>query len=212
MLQQDYAASQHSLDVFLSNFVKGKTIAAASMMLSRTKYGTVKAAKSNPAVDAGKLGLDVAKFAWEIIKDGRPTTSAEGAYTSVLSVKDKSYENYEYAKNGSSAVVQQRISNIFDMTLTNAKFKIDGYYGSTSPSFGGHWMPSIAFKVDEAFPAWTWNLNASAAITSAANLGSAAAPEPEVQIVATIQANGLFQSFTDTYTFLANGRTGFRKN
>ncbi len=72
-------------------------------------------------------------------------------------------------------------------------------------------MPSVAFKVDETFAGLTWNLNAGAAITSAANLASPAAPEPEIQIVANVQANGWFQSFTNSFTFYANGRTGFRK-
>jgi|GEM_PF-2214154 len=163
------------------------------------------------AVEAGKLGLAVAKFAWEIIKDARPVTKADGAYTTILSIKDKNYENYGYSVGGTSAEVDYEGKNLFTMTLFHAKFRIDGYYNASNPNVPGNWMPSVAFKVDESFAALTWNLNAGAAITSAANLASPAAPEPEIQIVANVQANGWFQSFTNSFTFYANGRTGFRK-
>lgn len=207
-LYQGYASSLDSLGTFISEFVQGKTAKAASMAHPLADPVTDGA---KVAVEAGKLGLDVAKFAWEIIKDARPVTKADGAYTSILSAKDKNYENYGYSVNGTSAVVDYEGQNLFTMTLFHAKFRIDGYYNATNPSVPGNWMPSVAFKVDESFAALTWNLNAGAAITSAANLASSAAPEPEIQIVANVQANGWFQSFTDSFTFYANGRTGFRK-
>ena len=95
------------------------------------------------------------------------------------------------------------------MTLFHAKFHVDGYYNAKNPNAPGYWMPSVAFKVNESFAALTWNLNAGAAITAAANRASPDAPEPEIQIVANVQANGWFQSFTQSFTFMANGRTGF---
>ncbi|OYY74712.1 MAG: hypothetical protein B7Y40_03825 [Gammaproteobacteria bacterium 28-57-27] len=207
-LYQGYASSLDSLGTFISEFVQGKTAKAASMA---RPLGDPVTDAAKVAVEAGKLGLDVAKFAWEIIKDARPVTKADGAYTSILSVKDKNYENYGYSVSGTSAVVDYEGKNLFTMTLFHAKFRIDGYYNAANPSVPGNWMPSVAFKVDESFAGLTWNLNAGAAITSAANLASSAAPEPEIQIVANVQANGWFQSFTNSFTFYANGRTGFRK-
>ncbi|MDD2892962.1 MAG: hypothetical protein PHF20_03440 [Halothiobacillaceae bacterium] len=207
-LYQDYASSLDPLGSFLSEFVRGKTAQAASM--ARPLADPVTDA-AKVAVEAGKLGLDVAKFAWEIIKDARPVTKADGAYTSILSIKDKNYENYGYSVSGTSAVVDYEGKSLFTNTLFHAKFRIDGYYNAANPSVPGNWMPSVAFKVDESFAGFTWNLNAGAAITSAANRASAAAPEPEIQIVANVQANGWFQSFTNSFTFYANGRTGFSK-
>ncbi len=207
-LYQDYASSLKPFGVFISGFVASKTAHVASVAHPAGDPAT-DAAKV--AVEAAKLGLDVAKFAWEIIKDARPVTKADGAYTSILSVKDKNYENYGYSVSGTSAEVDYEGKNVFTMTLFHAKFRVDGYYKAANPSVPGYWMPSVAFKVDESFAALTWNLNAGAAITSAANLASPAAPEPEIQIVANVQANGWFQSFTNSFTFYANGRTGFRK-
>jgi len=204
-----YAISLKPLEVFIPKFVQGKKATVSMLLVTPQADPVTDAAKV--AVEAGKLGLDVAKFAWEIIKDARPKTTAEGAYTTVLSVKDKSYENYGYSTQGSSAVVDYEGKSLFTNTLFHAKFKVDGYYKATNPNIPGYWLPSIAFKVDESFAAFTWNLNAGAAITSAANLASPAAPEPEIQIVANVQANGWFQSFTNSYTFYANGRTGFRR-
>lgn len=209
-LYNSYASSLKSLEVFIPEFVQGKNATAAMLLVTPKADPVTDGAKV--AVEAAKLGLDVAKFAWEIIKDARPKTTAEGAYTSVLSVKDKSYENYGYSTQGSSAVVDYEGKNLFTMTLFHAIFKVDGYYKATNQNIPGYWLPSIAFKVDESFAALTWNLNAGAAITSAANMASPSAPEPEIQVVANVQANGWFQSFTNSFTFYANGRTGFRKN
>jgi hypothetical protein len=208
-LYNSYASSLESLEVFIPEFVHGKKVTVSMLFVTPQADPVTDGAKV--AVEAAKLGLDVAKFAWEIIKDARPKTTAEGAYTSVLSVKDKSYENYGYSTQGSSAVVDYEGKNVFTMTLFHAIFKVDGYYKATNPNVPGYWLPSIAFKVDESFAALTWNLNAGAAITSAANMASPSAPEPEIQVVANVQANGWFQSFTNSFTFYANGRTGFRK-
>ena len=57
---------------------------------------------------------------------------------------------------------------------------------------------------------WGFGLNVGATITAAANVGSANSPEPEVQVVAQMQASGWFQSFTKSITLYANGATGFR--
>jgi len=208
-LYNAYTASLKSLPVFIADFIQGKK---ASVALNYARpYGDPATDAAKVAVDAAKLGLDVAKFAWEIIKDARPKTTAEGAYTKVLSLKDTNYENYGYSTRGESAAIDYEGKNLFTMTLFHAKFKIDGYYRATDANAPGYWLPSIAFKVDESFAALTWNLNAGAAITSAANMASSSAPEPEIQIVANVQANGWFQSFTNSYTFYANGRSGFRK-
>lgn len=201
-----YASSLESLEVFIPNFVRGKS-AATPMLLASLQVGSA----AGVAVDAGKLGLKVAKFAWEIIKDNRPTTTAEGAYTSVLSIKDDSYENYGYSTPGSSSVIDFHLENLYNFTIIQAKFKVEGYYKAANPKVPGYWMPSIAFKVDEAYAAFTFNVNAGAAITSAANMASPSAPEPEIQIVAKVTGSGLFQSYVKSYTFYANGRTGFKK-
>lgn len=207
-LYHDYAKSLDIIETFLLEFAQGKMVKAASM--ARPLANPVTDA-AKVAVEAGKLGLEVAKFAWVIIKDARPVTTAEGAYTSILSAKDKNYENYGYSVNGTSAVVDYFGKSLFGNTLFQAKFRIDGYYNAANSSIPGYWMPSVAFKVDESFAGITWNLNAGAAITSAANLASPVAPEPEIQIVANVQVNGWFQSYTDSFTFYANGRTGFRR-
>ncbi len=204
-LHQSFLVSGYSLGNYLQGYVRGGSFAVNQF----AGDPAVDAAKV--AVKAGELGLKVAKFAWEIIKDGRPQTSAEGAYTSVFSVKDGAFENYGYAKGGNSPYIEWEGRNIYTMRLYYAKFNLGGYYGATHSTIGGKWLPSIAFKVDEAFAAWTWNLNASAAITSAANLASIGAPEPEIQVIAKTQANGWFQSFTNSFTFYANGDKGFRK-
>ncbi|MDD3609288.1 MAG: hypothetical protein PHI49_06015 [Halothiobacillaceae bacterium] len=210
-LDEQYRQSGMRFPDFLAKFF-GKTSAMQGEFAYISSDVGSKGGAAEVGVEAAKLGLKVAKFAWEIIKDGRPKTTAEGAYTTILSVKDGSYENYEYAVRGESPVVSYTGKNLFGMTLYDAQFKLDGAYKATHPSVPGYWMPSVAFKVENAFAGFTWNLNAGAAITSAVNRASASAPEPEIQVVANVQANGWFQSFTKSFDFYANARTGFRNN
>jgi hypothetical protein len=92
-----------------------------------------------------------------------------------------------------------------------ANISLGGYYLAINPNFGGNWLPSVAFTVNDAYASFSWSLNASAAITSTANVGSFEAPIPEIQVIATIELNGWFQSFTQSVTFIANGKAGFLK-
>ncbi len=158
---------------------------------------------------AGASGLDVAKFAWEIIQDGRPVTETSGALTRVLSERDTSWEHYAGATRGETKIVEWEAKNLFGMTLFKARFHLAGYYGATNPGFGGKWLPSVAFSVDEAYTFWTWWLNASATVLHAVNAGSVDEPVPQIEMEAKVRVNGWFQSQTKTFRFLANGNTGF---
>jgi hypothetical protein len=160
------------------------------------------AAKGNP-------GLDVAKFAWDIIKDGRPVAEATGAVTRVLSSADDHWENYGNARRGETKVITWEGKNVFRMTLYKAVFRLGGYYGATNPGFGGKWLPSVAFTVDEAYAGWTWRINAGASILHAVNTGPADAPIPQIDVEAKLRTNSWFQAETKTFMFLANGDTGF---
>lgn len=188
-LYNDFARSKLTLELFLRDFL---------------------GVQSSRSVFADNAGIDVAKFAWEIIKDGKPMTTADGAYTTVLSTKDTSYENYGNAIHGTSDKIHYRVHDLVGLTLVESHFSLEGYYGAVNPNFGGSWLPSVAFLVDDAFAAFSWTLNASASITSTANTGTVAEPKPEIEVIAKIQANGWFRSYSDSFTFYANGATGFR--
>lgn len=207
-LFQEYAESQKGLGDFLQEFVSREVRASGRRTVAAAPAAAAEAAKV--AVDAAKLGLDVAKFAWEVIKDGRPKTTAEGAYTSVLSKGDPSFEKYANSIEGRSRSVEWEGRNLFNMRVIHVKYNLGGYYGASHPTIGGKWLPSVGFRVDESYAFWGFGLNVGATITAAANVGSANSPEPEVQVVAQMQASGWFQSFTKSITLYANGATGFR--
>lgn len=207
-LFQEYAESQKGLGDFLREFVSREVRASRRRTVAAAPAAAAKAAKV--AVDAAKLGLDVAKFAWEVIKDGRPKTTAEGAYTRVLSNGDPSFEKYANSVEGRSRSVEWEGRNLFNMRVIHVKYSLGGYYGASHPTIGGKWLPSVGFKVDESYAFWGFGLNVGATITAAANVGSADSPEPVIQVVAQMQASGWFQSFTKSITLYANGATGFR--
>ncbi len=158
---------------------------------------------------SGASGLDIAKFAWDVIKDGRPVTETSGAMTRVLSEKDTSWEHYERSMRGETPVVTIQGWNMLGMTMYKARFHLSGYYAATNPSFGGKWLPSVAFTVDEAYTFWTWWLNASAIVLHPVNMGTADSPVPQIEVEAKVRGDGLFRSETKTVTFLANGESGF---
>lgn len=161
------------------------------------------------AVEAAKLGFQVVKFGWDVIKENRPVTAAEGAFTRVFSVKDPNWENYVGAKAASSQTVELLAQNLFRGTLVRAKFALTGYYNARSEKFGGYWLPMINMDVSEAYAMWTWKLGAKAKITLPINVGTIAEPIAEVPVFLETNHSGLFQNYTDRYIFKANGKTGF---
>ena len=154
--------------------------------------------------------LDVAKFVWQVIKDNKPETVATGAFTRVLSSQDKNEENYDGVKSSSSKVVELKATGLLPLVVIfRTKFALTGYHNGRHSTIGGQWLPLLNLDVKEMYAVATWKLNATARVTMPVNMGTVAAPIPEMPVFMEINQAGLFQNYTDKYAFRANGATGF---
>ena len=167
---------------------------------------------ANPKAATEASGLDIAKFAWEIIKDTKPTTVATGAFTSVLDSQDKDPLHYPYAKDYESKIYHLRYHNIFNMTLAEAKFRVMGTNRAQKPPDSevpnGNYLPQVCFNFTQCQAAWTWGLNGSANVTGAANVGGPDDINPQILVNAMINSSSILQSFNDSYTFKIQGAKG----
>lgn len=153
--------------------------------------------------------IAVSKFAWDVIKDNRPQTEAQGAFTRALSGSDDRYDQYQLAKRSASKVVHIKTKGLIPVTQTEVKFALSGYYDAKHPSIGGHWLPLINMDVKEMYAIISWKVNAKASVTQPVNVGTVTTPVPEMPVFMQVTTSGVFQNFTQKYEFRANGKNGF---
>lgn len=159
----------------------------------------------------GGSGIDVAKFIWQIIKDNKPNTEANGAFTRILSQRDDNWERYASATKGSSKSVKVKAQNAFKMTIYRTEFALSGYYNAKHPDFEGAWLPMLMIDVKDMYAMFSWTLNAKGAITVPVNVGTVEAPIPELTTTMELNQKGVFQNYLNKYSFIANGATGFSR-
>lgn len=176
--------------------------------LSAVVAGELAANSKTGDDDKKTSGLDVAKFAWDVIKDGKPKTDIQGAFTSVLAEGDKNPLNYGYAVNDQTMNVSFTLENLFGMSLVDANYRGECTYGALHPSYGGHFLPNVHFKVNKSYAMWSWNLDVSAQVSNVSNIGGFAEPNPQIDMDVTLKAGSLLQNFTRTTTFRAVGIGG----
>ena len=162
------------------------------------------------ALKSAKVAIEVAKLAWDVIKNNRPETVATGAFTSVYASGDSNWDNYDQAKSGASQAVTIKSKSLVKVTLTEVRFALAGYYGAKHSSIGGHWLPLVNLDVQHVYAIFSWKVNAKASVTLPVNMGTVAAPNPEMPVFMQISESGLFQNDTVNYEFRANGKDGFR--
>ena len=139
----------------------------------------------------GQLGLDVLKFGWDIIKDGKPKVQTDGAFTSVLR-KGTTALDYGHAKRDETQILHFKVydSWINSVTLMETKFRGSASYAATTPRFGGQYLQNVQFDVESAYAQWGMYLNVSAQVSNVTNPASLENPDPEIDVVARINADG----------------------
>ena len=179
-----------------------------SAFLTSLKNGVVQGDTPDPSKWA-KLGLDVLKFGWDVIKDGKPQVSVDGAFTAVLK-KDTTALDYGYAKRNQTPILHFKVTDAWftSWVLIETKFRGAASYAATNPSFGGQYLQNVQFDVESAYAMWSMNLNVSAQVSNVTNSASVENPDPEIDIVARINAGWLFQSFGRSAYFRAKGSEG----
>lgn len=174
---------------------------------------TKNAGAAQLALEAAKLQFEVAKFAWKVIEDGRPSIEAQGLNTSILSKADTHGVNYEHAvvgqTNTKEVVICTRVLSKCIKDWAKVEFRLSGTYKAVNPRLLGHWLPAVNLETPTVWAFWGQNVNVSAYITNLSNLGSAAAPKPYAEIVAEMSVRGKITSDKIQVRFAAHGENGF---
>ncbi len=219
---RSYLAHNPPAEGVVTSLMRKVTVALASAF-SKDAFAAPAPAATPVVVTPEQIGkitdivIKVTNWAWDIVKDNRPTTSTSGESISrVLSGSDSAadWTKYENAKFNSSKQVTFTGYSFLFIPVYVAKLRLATYYGATNadPAIGGQWIPSMTFTPDEIWAAWGWKLNAHATVIAPVNVGSATGPIPEVQVDVRMNASGFLSNFTRNYTFTANGATGAGPN
>jgi len=163
------------------------------------------------APTGGSSGLDVARFAWDIIKSNRPVARGAGTMTSVLW---KGTEGLDYT-NARESKTRKFLLKVDDwptgIRLITVRFRLEGTYGATPTREDvpfGHYLPSIYFNVTECSAVWPTWVEASAEVTSPSDFGSASDRVPRTRVYAKFSWGWVGSANNLTCGFVADGRRG----
>ena len=163
------------------------------------------------AVEAGKLGLEVAKFAWEIIKDNKAVVEAGATTTSVL-YKGTGGLDYEGARKTKARTytISVHDSLIKSWELIHAEIACEGTYAASprSPDVpAGQYLPSVHVyspKVSADFPC---TVKVSATVSEVSNMGRGAI-DPMIKVLCAADFGWLLQKRHIVIPYTAQGSRG----
>ncbi len=179
----------------------------------RPKPAAHNGARSTAPGDEVSTGLEVAKFVWDIVKDGRPVFSGPtDVQSSILNPSDPLWTDYQNAIPGQSAPVTFKRRNGFGMTVVEFTMQFGGTYAAVpanSSITAGYYVPSMGFLFTEGYLAWGFSADGAAVITQASNLGTATQINPYAVVQATLEVSTWFTWDSDMFQFNVKGQTGF---
>jgi len=168
-------------------------------------------------IDAGKLGLDIAKFAWDVVKDNAPVAEGTGAFTSVLNINDTNALSYEKAKENSSKEIQIDANykpfiffgpELWPVVMFH--FQANSAYGATHPKYGGKYLPNVNISINKILALWPFQISAGAQVKNAYNLNTAENPNPKIELELTMHIQGgVIASGQRTFQIIFTGEQGF---
>lgn len=170
--------------------------------------------KKRTVLGAGKAeaAIEVAKLAWDVLKDTRPQSVAKGAFTSVLDRNEMDPLRYPNAKNFKSKVYAIKFKNAFGGVVAGVGLRCVGTYKAQKPPGSdvpeGDYLPQVAFDVIKAEAAATTKINAVASVTSPANVGTADRVNPQIFVKVDIVYSGWLKSETANFSLTIQGSRG----
>lgn len=195
--------SQEWLDPELEQLNKG--VAHKPTAVSRGAAGSVEAAK---------LGLDIAKFAWEVVKDNKAVANAKATTTSVL-YKGTGGMDYQSAKasRASSYTLSVHDSLFKSWELIHADIACEGTYGATPRVDGipdGYYMPAINVYSPKASADFPCQVDVAAKVSDVSNMGTGRV-DPMVTILCEVDFGWIAQKRHVVVKFTARGSQGLRR-
>lgn len=158
-----------------------------------------------------KNGLEVTKFAWDVIKDGKPQVAVDGAFTSVLSGKDKDPLSYYAARESQSPIYRFEIhdSLFTSWVLMKVRFQGECSYDARHLSLGGRYLPNIHFEVLDSYVFWGLHLNVSTQASKPVNISTDPNnPNPQMDLVVNVDTGWFFENITRSIKYRATGTGG----
>lgn len=174
-------------------------------------------ASGPPLMGAGKaeVAIEVAKLAWDVLKDSRPQAVAKGAFTSVLDRKEMDPMRYPNARNFRSKKYQINFKNVEGKVVAGVGLRCVGTYKAQKPPGSdvpeGDYLPQVAFDVIKAKAAATTKIDAVASVTSPANVGTADKVNPQIFVKVDITYSGWLKSETASFSLKVQGSKGVVK-
>jgi len=211
----------HNLEAFLQ-FLRDHSISMEQFMAMFQRSGKPIAEFANDLFhtravatreESGSTGLAVAKFAWDVLKDGKPQLNTDGALTSVLNAADSNWSNYWNAQNAESDTYRFIIKENLMFTSYNAidvQFKVVGTYGATHPTLSGHYIPSLYVKFAKTDINWGHTVDADASVSNVSNIAGADV-NPQIDFLVHIKDSTLIQCWDRTITYRVTGKDGIKK-
>lgn len=166
------------------------------------------------AAEAAKLGLDVAKFAWEVVKDNKAVVDAKATTTSALH-KGTGGLDYQGARSSkaSSYTLSVRDSWIKSWELVHAQVACEGTFGATPRVDGipaGQYLPAVQVYSPKANADWPCQLSVSATVSAVSNMGRGNV-DPMITILVGVDYGWIAQKRHVTVKFTARGSQGLRR-
>ena len=103
---------------------------------------------------------------------------------------------------------EQQLKRINSWVLIETKFRGSASYAATKPGFDGQYLQNVQFDVESAYAQWGMYLNISAQVSNVTNPASVENPDPEIDMVARINAGWLFQAWGQSAYYRAKGSEG----
>lgn len=170
-----------------------------------------------PPEAAGEGPFDVLKFAWQIIKDGKPVNHTDGASSFVL-YRGSDPMDYGHSREGHSGeyALIVRDNTFKDFVIIEVKFFLEGAYGATpNPAKkeipNGQYLPSIYFGIPTCHVNGPFiELEGGASMGHPYNVGPVDNVQPRVKVYAKFTMTLFWKSHTWSWGFEADGKDGFK--
>jgi len=165
--------------------------------------------------EAAKIGLDIGKFAWDVIKANKPVVDTTATTSSVL-YRDTDGLDYQGAQKGASSSysLSVRDSLIKSWELIHADILCEGTYHATPSREGipdGYYLPAVNVYASKAHADFPCQLSAKAKLSGVSNMGRGKL-DAMVTILSSLDFGWLFQRKHLTLKFSAQGSRGFYRS
>jgi len=166
------------------------------------------------AAEATKLGLEIAKFAWDVVKDNKAVANAKATTTSVL-CKGTGGLDYESARPTKAPTYTLSVhdSLIKSWELIHAEIACEGTYGATPRTAGvpeGHYLPAVHVYAPKASADFPCQVDVSATLSEVSNLGTGPI-DPQITILVGVDYGWIAQRRHLTLKYTARGSQGLRR-